>query len=139
MVRAALIFLLATSCSTTSKLRSGYPDEMIIYHLYPLRTSLVSISCEKVKDMPDAKKIIVKDVQEIKKRYQLFEDKSNFQLDKSIVDLDARVSIVFRNNGIDVKRICWSNVKRCEMNGGVYKYNEEVEKFLLDYGLIFKM
>lgn len=138
MIRTALMLLLFASCITTSKLPKSYPDEMVIYHLYPLRTSFVSIPCEKVKDIPDVKTITVKDRREIKKQYELFVDKRNFQIDTSIADFDARVFVLFSKNGIEVKHICWSNVNRCQLNGAVYLYNEKVEKFFMDYALIFK-
>ena len=138
MVRLVFVFLILTGCGVASKLSREYPDEIVIHHLYPLSTSFVSITCDRVKKIADVKKLVIKDRKEIERCHNVFEEKSNFQLDTSISIEDFRISIAFVKDGRETKTICWSHLQRCLIDGKVYRYNEKVETFLLDYGLIFK-
>lgn len=125
-------------CHTTLRLQHDIPDQIIIYYLSQFRSSLVDLSCESIQHMPDVKTKLITDRTEISKAYELFVNNSNLVLDTAYKHFDARYSIVFKYKGTTTNTTCIAKGYRVVRNGAVYKYNSEVEDFLLSNKLIIK-
>lgn len=89
--------------------------------------------------MEDAKLRIIKDRKKIGEFYTLFNNDANFTIDTSFHDIDSRIRIEFKSNGTIIEAICWSPTGLVERVGKVFRYNKNVEDFLLNEKLIIKV
>lgn len=112
---------------------------MTIYYLDPLRTSLVSIPCERLKYIHDVKSKIISDKKHLSEAFDILNDRSNFAIDSTQKYLDSRIEIIFTSKDRIIETFCWLIPGRIKFGDYVYKYNEKVEDFLVSEKLIYKL